>query len=83
LPPLLADEFLEVVELLLVEMESVSSSSEKSSVELEGGGPSMRISSSAGCKVGSAWINKACSYDGVKVVEDGGVGGGTGITRVG
>ena len=68
------------MELLLVEMERVSSSSEKSSVELEGGGPSMRISSSAGCKVGSAWINKACSYDGVKVVEVVVVGAGTETT---
>ena len=68
------------MELLFVEMESVSSSSENSSVELEGGGPSKRISSSAGCKVGSSRISNACSYDGVKVVEGGGVGADTGTT---
>jgi hypothetical protein len=68
------------VELLFDEMVSVWSSSEKSSVELEGGGPSRRISSSDGYKVGSARINKACSYEGVKVVEGGGVGTATGTT---
>ena len=80
MPPLPPDELLVAVELLFVKRESESSSSENSSVELDGGGPSMRISSSPGCKEGSPSINKACSYDGVKVVVGGGVGGGTGTT---
>ena len=80
MPLLFAVEFLEVVELLFVEMDGASSSSENSSVEFEGGGPSKRTSSSAGCKVGSARISMACSYDGVKVVEGGGVGAATGRT---
>ena len=67
-----------------VEVEDrVSSSSEKSSVEFEGGGPSKSSSSSDGCNVGSARINNAYSYETVKVGVGTEVGGGTGATRMG